>query len=219
MESISMIIRKAVAASSVLTLNPLTQPDDVVGIALVYQKAFGGDPWNEGYICPVCQAVFADESGLWGYCPHCQEDKGLLIKILRYWPLNKILTDFYQEMVRPGAICLAMKDGCSVIAFAWGYEVKVNFSLDKYLEAPNLHKLIKGTFMYLDECAVLPAWQKNGCGKSLLSAFIDKSREAGRNILLRTLRGQAMHKLALRQGGGIIQNISQDRVIIMITTQ
>jgi len=210
------VSRIAMTTSCVSVLSPFSQPDDVIGVALVYQKAFGSSPWNEGYICPVCGTTFADESGLWDYCTYCRDSAGYLVKILRCWPIHKILTDFYQEMLRPEAVCLIMKDRYGVIAFAWGYEVEVNKSLDKYLEAPKLHKLVKGNFLYLDECAVIPKQQNKGCGKKLMSSFIQKAQEINRNILLRTLKGEVMYRLVKNFGGKTIQNISKERVIMKI---
>ena len=216
MKNASKIIEVATAVSSVFVLEPFSQPDDVMGIALVYQKAFGGNPWNEGYVCPVCKTTFADDRSLWGYCTHCRDNIGYLVKTLRCWPIHKILTDFYQEMLKPGAVCLTMKNKCGIIAFAWGYEVEVDTSLDKYLEAPALSKLIKGSFLYLDECAVLPDWQGKGCGKALMEVFIGKAKETQYNVLLRTMKNSVMHKMVVKLGGKVVQDISRKRVIMLI---
>ena len=43
----------------IIKINPFEQPQMVEAIASVYQQSFGGEPWNEGYLCPVCEKVFA----------------------------------------------------------------------------------------------------------------------------------------------------------------
>jgi len=217
MKKVDTTMKKVVATSSVFVLDPFKGKDAVNNIAQVYQKAFGNKPWNEGYVCPICKTVFADEFSSWGYCQQCSHKDGRLVGIVRCWPIDKVITDFYREMTKSNALCLVMKDGGTIIAFAWGYSIQVNTFLDKYLEAPNLHsKLMSREFLYLDECAVTPKWQGQGCGKALLKSFVEKAKEEKKSVLLRTMENSVMHKLAEKFGGKVIQKISRQRVIITI---
>ncbi len=207
---------KNAPSGEVLEINPFVNPDSVMGIALAYQKAFSDKPWNEGYLCPVCKTSYSRDGGNWSMCPECLCSNRLRVRLVEYWPIDKILTDFYQEMSKPGAVCVIMQARYNVFAFAWGYEVKSNKSLDKYLEAPDLHKLVKGNFLYLDECAVVPKHQNKGCGKKLVKAFLQKAKKSEKSVLLRTMKGEAMHRIITGLGGEIVQDISRGRIIMKI---
>ncbi len=216
MKTLNVVSKKAVAMVDIEVLNPFAGSIDVVKIAEVYQKAFRSDPWNEGYLCPVCKDIIADDGYLKAYCKRCQDSDGRLVRLIEYWPISKILTDFYQEMLKPEAECLIMKHKNDVIAFIWGYEVKSDKSIDKYLEAPGLHRLIKGDFLYLDECAVAPEWQGGGCGKALVAFFLRKAKKSKKSVLLRTMKGGVMHRIIEKFGGEIVQEISRGRIIMKI---
>jgi len=209
-------IVKNANAGEVLEIDPFVKPNSVMSIAITYQKAFGGKPWNEGYLCPVCKTSYPRDNGNWSVCPECLALNELNVRLVEYWSTDKIITDFYQEMSKPGSVCMIMQRGHNVIAFTWGYEVKIDKSLDKYLESPGLHKLIKGNFLYLDECAVLPSCQNKGCGKKMVKAFLQKAKKTKKDILLRTMKNSVMHKMVIKLGGEVVQDISRERVIMMI---
>ncbi len=218
MKATKEIIENA-GSSEILEIDPFTNPNSVMSIAVTYQKAFGGNPWNEGYLCPICKTSYSRDGGNWSFCPECRAVNRLHVRLVEYWPIDKIITDFYQEMNKPGSVCMIMQVRHNVIAFVWGYEVRVDKSLDRYLEAPRLHKLAKGNFLYLDECAVLPSQQNKGCGKRLMRAFLQKAKESGKRVLLRTMRDKVMHRIVEGFGGEIIQEISRNRVIMKITPE
>ncbi len=218
MKNVSESREMAVLISSAAKLNPFAELLGAKRIALVYQEAFGGEPWNEGFICPVCKTSRALDDKMPLYCVHCKKNDGRLVKILEYWSVDKILSDFYQEMLRPGAICTVKRDGLKITAFAWGYEVENNASLDEHLEAPGLCNAVGDEFLYLDECAVIPEWQGRGCGSWVLKNFMHEASKVGRDVLLRTMKNSVMHKLVVKFGGKVVQDISCGRVIMKIDT-
>jgi GNAT superfamily N-acetyltransferase len=197
----------------IFKINPFVQSQLVEAIALVYQQSFGGEPWNEGFICPVCQSIFALASEF-RICPECIK-KEMQINLVKYWPKSKVLSDFYVEMQKPEAICVVAQVDGVVIGFAWGYKVCASQDLGIHLEAPGLHQSLEGEFFYLDECAVSPAYQNNGVGKKLTEYIFQRQKQ--KYVLARTLKGSQMSSLLINCGGKIIQKISRNRVIIQIT--
>lgn len=198
-------------------INFLSDLNTVRGIVNVYQKSFGDEPWNEGYRCSLCETSFP-LSFVAKRCPCCAS-KGEVSLLVEYWPKEKIFSDFYSEMNKPGSICVVRhgpmsRCGCEVIAFAWGYDITIDSESEKHLDAPSLGKLVSGTFFYLDECAVAPEFQGQGLGKLLVKEiFSEQPRE---QILLRTMNNSRMHKLILHLGGEVIMQISRDRVIMKL---
>ena len=191
----------------------LTYPEVIPGIVYVYQQAFGGEPWNEGYLCPVCETAVALADGP-KECPECAK-LGRSVIMVEYWPESKVVSDYYREMMRPGSLCVIARDNKETIGFAWGYKVSVTPELDKHLEAPELHTLIDGDFFYLDECAVVPQHQGKGFGALLM----ERVRGTSRRILLRTMDGSRMCRLVTRMGGKIVQHISRGRVIMVLESK
>lgn len=189
----------------------------VRGLVKVYKEAFGGEPWNEGYKCPLCEAIFP-LSFTETICPLCRNNDNKQIKLTEYWLTEQVLADFYAEMAKPGAICVLdcsqVDSNWPVCGFAWGYDLTVNLVTEQNLESPGLSNLITGTFFYLDECAVLPSYQSQGRGKVLLEAIF--SRQPHRRILLRTLMDSRMCRMIQHMGGEIVQQISRNRVIMQL---
>ncbi|MFA6521817.1 MAG: GNAT family N-acetyltransferase, partial [Candidatus Gracilibacteria bacterium] len=175
----------------IIKINPFEQPQMVGAIASVYQQSFGGEPWNEGYLCPLCESVFASTPTL-STCPKCTE-QSLSVLVVEYWPISKVVSDFYREMKNPNPICTVAQSDDGVIGFAWGYQVSAGSDLDKYLDAPDLRQSLRGDFFYLDECALTPFHQGRGVGK-LLVKQIFREQKQGR-ILLRTMNDSRMYNL------------------------
>jgi len=186
----------------------------VEAIASVYQQSFGGEPWNEGYLCPVCEKVFGRTPSV-KICSACAEQSQAVL-VVEYWPMSKVISDFYREMRKPNPICVVAHSDEEVIGFAWGYRVFANTDLDKHLDAPNLHQSLHGDFFYLDECALVPASQGKGIGKLLVSYIFREQRQ--RQILLRTMNNSRMCNLIKHMGGEILQHISRGRVIMRLLT-
>ncbi|MBI5152847.1 MAG: GNAT family N-acetyltransferase [Parcubacteria group bacterium] len=180
-----------------MRINPFEQPQIVQAIAMVYQQSFGSEPWNEGYICPVCEKVFA-RTFSHKVCPACAE-RSEVVLVVEYWPIGKIISDFYREMKKTNPICIVAQSDEKTIGFAWGYQVFANPDLDEHLDAPDLHKSLHGDFFYLDECAIAPAFQKKGIGK-LLVGHIFREQQQGQ-ILLRTKDNSQMCNLIKNMGG------------------
>lgn len=196
-----------------IRINPLEDFEMVEAIASVYQQSFGGEPWNEGYICPVCKEMFALTADT-KVCVNCA-NKGQSIVLVEYWPINKIISDFYSEMKKSGSVCIvAQSENSAIVGFAWGYRVSANSSLDEYLEAPNVHKSLQGDFFYLDECALLPSFQGKGIGKLLVTHIFREQQQ--KQILLRTKNDSRMCNLIKHFGGETIQHISLNRVIMKL---
>lgn len=189
----------------------------VRGLVRVYQEAFGGEPWNEGYKCPLCEAIFP-LSFTETICPPCRSNDNKQIELVEYWPAEQVMADFYAEMAKPGAICVVdcgqAGPDWPVRGFAWGYDLTVGPATEQKLESPGLSDLVTGTFFYLDECAVLPSYQSQGRGKVLLGAIF--SQQPHRLILLRTLMDSRMCRMIQRMGGEIVQHISRNRVIMQL---
>jgi len=198
----------------IVRINPFVQPEMVEAIASVYQQSFGGEPWNEGYLCPVCAKTFAlTFNGK--TCPMCAE-RSRTVLLVEHWPKSKIVSDFYREMQKRDPVCFAALADGKVVGFTWGYSVNVDPDLDTHLDAPNLHQLIEGDFFYLDECAVTPSHQRKGWGKWLVSCIIQESR--WERFLLRTMNDSPMCNLIKHKGGRIVQHISRNRVIMRLLT-
>lgn len=219
----------------IIKINPFKQPQMVEAIASVYQKTFGGDPWNEGYRCPMCEKVFPRVPKLnlcpqciegsqsiltieyWPnlkVCPICVEQRSQTVLMVEYWPMSKIISDFYSEMMKPDSVCVVAQSEGGVIGFTWGYRVSANPDLDEQLEAPNLHQVLQGDFFYGDECALLPDWQGKGIGKLLVSHILSEQHQ--KQILIRTMNNSRMCNLIKRMGGEIIQEISRGRIIMKL---
>ena len=195
-------------------LEPLSEPYKVNSIADVYRKAYGGIPWNEGFVCPLCKKDFPliSDSKL---CPEC-EKKSRKVLLVDYWPISKVVSDFYREMQKPEAICIVVEEGVYVVGFAWGYRVTANPELNEQLDAPGLSDLIKDDFFYLDECALEPAFQGVGIGRMLIRRILEEKLQ--KRVLLRTLNDSPMYSLAKRFGCETVQRISRGRVIMTSIT-
>lgn len=198
----------------IIKINPFEQPKMVEAIAAVYQQSFGGEPWNEGYLCPLCESVFALPSSF-KTCPNCAK-RSISVLLVEYWPISKVVSDFYREMRKPNPICIVAQSDEQIIGFAWGYQISANQDLDNHLEAPSLHKSLHGDFFYLDECALMPSHQGKGVGK-LLVKEIFRQQQQGR-ALLRTMNDSRMCNLIKNMDGQIIQPISRNRVIMQLLT-
>ncbi|MCR4260829.1 MAG: GNAT family N-acetyltransferase [Candidatus Colwellbacteria bacterium] len=190
--------------------NLFSHSEVIEGIVNIYQQAFGGDPWNEGYVCPVCEGVFALKDGI-EKCPTCAE-KSRSVLLVEYWPKSKVISDYYREMMKMGSLCIIAGEGDVPFGFAWGYKVTTSPELDQALDAPGLHTIIEGNFFYLDECAVIPSHQGKGIGKLLMHRVV----LARPRVLLRTMDGSKMYRLVLHMGGKMVQHISRGRVIMSI---
>jgi GNAT superfamily N-acetyltransferase len=189
-----------------MQIDPFHDYKTVAEIVSVYQKAFGEDPWNEGYLCPVCNGTLPLSTEM-DYCPTCATN-GKYIALVEYWPRHKVMSDFYAEMSRHDAQCVIVRESGRVTGFAWGYRITVSGELDAHLDAPGLCERIEGEFFYLDECAVVPALQGNGVGTQLVRALCSAER-----VLLRTKYGSCMHAIVSSMRGEIVQHISNNRII------
>lgn len=191
------------------------EPHTIWEIADVYWRTFGHSPWFEGYICPVCKSTFElNEVDPMVICPKCAESEKLVL-LVEYWPKSKIITDFYNENTKDDAVCLIAKDRGSVVGFAWGYPLKITKETSQKLEAPGLEKRITiSDVFYLDECAVLPEYQKHGIGKLLVETILNS--QPLDKMFLRTLVHSPMHKLIIKLSGRDIMYIPIGRVIMEV---
>ncbi len=195
-------------------IDPFKQPETVEAISLVYQQSFGGEPWDEGYLCPVCKKVFALIPSI-KICSSCAEQLRNVL-VVEYWPTSKIIRDFYREMMNPDSICVIVQSHEKVIGFVWGYRVSTNPDLDKHLDALNLHQSLYGNFFYLDECAIMPSCQGRGIGKLLVNYVLREQQQ--KQVLLRTMDKSRMYNLIKNIGGEIVQRISHGRIIMKLFT-
>ncbi|MDP2630552.1 MAG: GNAT family N-acetyltransferase [Candidatus Uhrbacteria bacterium] len=132
------------------------------------------------------------------------------------WVIETIASDFTNEMNRPGAICVVAQIENDVVGFAWGYTVSSDDpNLDNHLDAHGTHVTLSGDYFYLDECALAPDHQGKGVGKHLVRAIF--AAQQHKEVLLRTKDGSRMCNLIKQMGGEIIQNISEERVIMRVT--
>jgi GNAT superfamily N-acetyltransferase len=197
----------------ILTIKPFESPDTVREIADVYRKSFGGPPWNEGYLCPVCGRSYP-LSTKENTCSACTELSKSILLVER-WTISRVISDFYHEMTNPDPICAIVRSDARVIGFAWGYAVFSGPDLDTHLDAPGLHESLRGRYFYLDECAVDPDFQGKGIGKSLFRYIIRKQSQP--NALLRTKNQSPMFYLTEKEGGRTIRHISDERVIMCLS--
>ncbi len=193
-------------------IKPFLQPEMVEAIASAYQQSFGNEPWNEGYLCPVCEAVLPLAYSL-KTCPICAEQSRIVL-LVEYWPISKIITDFYTEIGKPESVCVVAQINGNVVGFAWGYRVSATPDLDSHLEAPNLHKALNGDFFYLDECALIPLHQGKGAGKMIVNHIFGAQQQG--KILLRTMHDSRMYRIIKQMRGEIVQHISRNRVIMRL---
>ncbi len=199
---------------SVQQFRPFSYPETVRGIVAAYQHAFGGEPWNEGYVCPVCDALFplSEERETCGGCAKF----GKAVLLVERWPTGRVMSDFYREMMRPEALCLVAKNEFEkVVGFIWGYRIAANEHIDEHLEAPGLSRLITGEFFYIDEAAVIPEYQRQGIGKRLVAQMLKAQPE--KNVLARTLDQSQMFRILTDFGGKTVQKIMGNRVIMAIS--
>jgi ribosomal protein S18 acetylase RimI-like enzyme len=192
-------------------IRPLQDIEEVESIVSIYVHAFGNEPWNEGFICPICRTTFPI-SHPHEHCAEC-EKKSKHILLAEYWPRSTVLADFYREMAKPEPICIVAKASATV-GFAWGYRVTVNKELSTKLEAPDLYQRIEGDFFYLDECAIAPSHQGRGIGKALVHGLLRAQNQD--RILLRTLMHSRMHALITHMDGTEIVRISRNRVMMTL---
>lgn len=188
----------------------------VMGIAKAYQQTFAGYPWFEGYKCPVCGDGFP-LTHTEKTCAKCSTSEKRQVLLVDYWPTSTIISDFKNEMTKPGAICVIAKVDKQIIGFTWGYNVVSNPELDKHLDAHGLHKIVSGESFYPDEVAVAPDYQKKGIGKKLITKIL--SEQMNEQVILRTKEEGPMFNLVIKMGGEVIQHISRERVIMKMMTK
>ncbi|MCX6713855.1 MAG: GNAT family N-acetyltransferase [Candidatus Vogelbacteria bacterium] len=196
---------------TISSIDPYRESEVVQQLVEAYASVFGEEPWNEGYRCPSCGEAFPLGSEL-VFCPLCAK-KGWSIPVVKYWPTETILTDFYREVGKPSARCLVAKDGDKVVGFAWGYDLVVGEGIDGSLEAPGLAMTLPaGVYYYGDEVAVLKEYRNRGIGTQLTeSLFAGKIK-----VLLRTLADSTMFRIIERLGGRAVLSISRNRVIMTL---
>jgi GNAT superfamily N-acetyltransferase len=198
---------------SIHQIEPFSDPETVRGIVAAYQRTFGGEPWNEGYVCPVCGDSFPlTQAG--GPCLSCSA-RGTSVLLDEYWPASKVTSDFNREMGKPEALCLVAKDEDAIVGFIWGYRIVIGDHVDDYLESPGLSQLVSGPFFYLDDAAVIPEYQCQGIGKKLVAQMLRIQPE--KNILARTLDGCRMFRILTDFRGETVLHITRNRVIMVIS--
>lgn len=189
----------------------LSEPATVQEIADNYRIAYGHEPWKEGFICPVCRYTVA-LNAKHQICPKCLEMEKLIVMVDR-WPVSSVVTDFYRENQTAGSICLVAEEDNKIRGFAWGYPITMSVSAGLKLDAPGLEDIVDGNIFYLDECAVLPKYQKLGIGTMLVREIF--ARHPYSKLILRTLADSPMQKLIERLGGRKIMSISENRIIML----
>ena len=193
---------------NIVKIYPFSQPSVVHDIALVYQETFGGYPWNEGYLCPVCNEKFGLQFTA-NICPSCL-DTGKKVNVVQFWSIDKIITTFYQRMIKPDSLCLAMYQETEAIGFAWGHRVIVNESLDTYWTTLGLEY---EAYFYLNQFGIQPGNQGKGFGKKLIEQIFLEQNE--KNILLRTLYGSPMFDMILKIGGVKVASFPNSNQVVM----
>ncbi len=197
----------------IVKINPFEQPEVVMEIAKVYQETFGGAPWNEGYLCPVCGEYFALSCESKKTCPACSSNNSS-VNLIHYWPTEKVVSDFYQEMKKEASVCLVAYLDSEIVGFAWGYKIIMCENTDKYLGFLGLNqKLGEGEFFYLDEVGIKPNNQCKGFGRKIIEHIFHQQNE--KNILLRTMIDSQMYFLIKKMGGENVLSLPGSKKIIM----
>jgi len=196
----------------VCSVDLFSDSETVRSIISCYRQAFGGAPWDEGYLCPHPECGDAFPLSLQSErCPSCAA-RGNETLLVEYWPADRVASDFYREMKKADALCFVAKDGEKIIGFIWGYRIIADESIDDYLEAPGLHRLIAGEFFYIDDVAVDPEYQGRGIGRALVSRLLKERPE--RRMLARTLDQSAMFHILASFRGETVLAITRGRVIV-----
>lgn len=191
------------------------EPETVKTIAQIYQAAFGGSPWYEGQICPICRYTVGLDLPM-KFCEKCYSKDNRKILMVEFWPEAKVISDLYQENSNEGSICLGALWRYQIVGFAWGYQIETDLETLEKIDAPNLLNVIPfGVYFYLDECAVLPQFQGLGAGKKLVEYIVKKQPHD--KIILRTLKDSPMHHLIQKRGGKELLLISENRLIMSLS--
>jgi len=195
-------------------IDVLSDPNAVLKIAKVYKETFGFEPWNEGFVCPVCSKTYP-LSVQSSFCPSClRSRKEWLVRLVEFWPESKVIADFYQENIKGNALCLVIEEKKQIVGFVWGYGMDISPKTATKIEAPELANTYRREVFYLDECGVLPEFQGRGYGKAMVQRIL--AEQPYDILILRTLENSVMRRLIENLGGEKILSIFEGRIIMKL---
>ncbi|MFP4424154.1 MAG: N-acetyltransferase family protein [Candidatus Woesearchaeota archaeon] len=151
------------------------QPEDLLSIIEVYQKAFAGEPWNEYRICKACYTEYSKEEFMdavnKNQCKSCLEP----LNTEEYWKPEDIIKNLNDTLSKKEGIVYVAENGQGVVGFVWGSPGYPDNREE------NLGDIIRPESFYLKEIAVSADCQDKGVGSTLAKAFVDEVKERGYN--------------------------------------
>ncbi len=152
-----------------------------LGMAKVYQEAFGGYPWFESFRCNKCDEFTKTD----GVCAHCGGDS-----FSEAYPLDWLVSEYFPHMMTqytPGVL-VVLEEGTDVIGFTTGGATTLGELIeDKYKGKPDiLDSIISQTgvspesvVFYENETCVTSSLQQKGSGRKLNLARVSAAHEMG----------------------------------------
>ena len=202
-------IRKSNYAEIIPFTDPYQHPKVVKDMVAVYRSVFTEHPWNEGLQCPKCRAMYHRRTRM-EFCGST-DCKMLSVLLVEPWTVSRVTSDIYRETTTDGAKCFLAYRRKRLVGSAWGYPKTISEKLAQELDAPGLHEQLQGTYLYVDEVAVLPKHRRNGIATRMFAKIIEGE---GAKVFLRTHKNSPMRTLGEKAGLKVIQSISLDRVMM-----
>lgn len=139
-------------------------------MASVYKDAFGGPPWFERFVCPICGAYERSQ----GECPNCGKEP-----MNEAYPTDYLVKDYFPQMVAkftPGCFITATDQNGVLKGFSTGgYTTLESLVATKYDSNSQIlrsiaerTKIRPGTGLFYDnETCIDPKYQKQKIGRKL----------------------------------------------------
>ena len=137
-----------------------------------------------------------------------------MVWLVEYWPVNKVIADFYAENIKKDSVCFVVEENKKTIGFVWGYGMSISPKTAEEIEAPELANTYRREVFYLDECGVLPEFQGRGYGKAMVQRIL--AEQPYDILILRTLENSVMRRLIENLGGEKILSIFEGRIIMKL---
>jgi len=185
-------------------------------VATLFRRVFGQPPWNEGYYCPECDALFALEPAP---TPCCQE------ALRPCFPEDYALEIVQRPFDDPRGVLSVATDADDVVGFNWSRvaqadELALSICGQETSTAPEQLTALKRAFggaipdacVILQETVVAPTHRGMRLSDKLVAASLADLTCDGsvQGAIMKTQAGSAMHHLRLALGFEEIWRGSQE---------